>query len=91
MALGKCRECGQEVSTTANKCPHCGCDQPATSARAYGTITLVAVVIGIIAMVWVFTSINTCNREMDRSLQEAQKNLDEAQKALDDWMNEYGG
>ena len=24
MALGKCPECGKDVSETASKCPHCG-------------------------------------------------------------------
>jgi hypothetical protein len=23
----KCRECGKDVSTEANNCPHCGCPQ----------------------------------------------------------------
>jgi predicted RNA-binding Zn-ribbon protein involved in translation (DUF1610 family) len=25
--LTKCRECGKDVSTEANTCPHCGCPQ----------------------------------------------------------------
>ena len=25
--LTKCKECGKDVSTEANSCPHCGCPQ----------------------------------------------------------------
>ena len=32
MALGKCRECGKDVSTEAATCPQCGVSQPARSA-----------------------------------------------------------
>jgi hypothetical protein len=31
MALKKCKECGKEVSTKAEKCPHCGVRNPTTS------------------------------------------------------------
>src|SRR5438132_5947 len=32
MALGKCRECGKDVSTEAETCPQCDVSQPARSA-----------------------------------------------------------
>lgn len=28
MAIGKCRECGKDVSTEAKTCPHCGASNP---------------------------------------------------------------
>ena len=28
MAIVKCRECGEEVSNKAEKCPHCGVKTP---------------------------------------------------------------
>ena len=28
MALTKCRECGQEISSEAVSCPHCGAPKP---------------------------------------------------------------
>lgn len=31
MALKDCRECGQQVSTNAKKCPHCGTPHPTSS------------------------------------------------------------
>jgi hypothetical protein len=33
MAMGVCRECGQPVSTSAGKCPHCGIRYPTSAAR----------------------------------------------------------
>jgi hypothetical protein len=33
MALKACRECGKEVSTEADKCPHCGVGDPTWSIR----------------------------------------------------------
>lgn len=32
MAVVRCRECGQEVSTEAAVCPHCGVPHPAAAA-----------------------------------------------------------
>ena len=33
MALASCRECGQQVSTEANTCPHCGTGDPTGKER----------------------------------------------------------
>lgn len=49
MALKPCRECGQEVSTEAKKCPHCGVSDPtgaiARRAKNTGCGCLLAVLI----------------------------------------------
>lgn len=42
MALKKCSECGNDVSTKAEKCPHCGASQ---KSAQYGCGTLIIVVI----------------------------------------------
>jgi len=34
MALGKCKECGKEVSSKAKTCPNCGVDKPVKTAIA---------------------------------------------------------
>ncbi|HIJ53679.1 MAG TPA: hypothetical protein HPP66_11070 [Planctomycetes bacterium] len=34
MALKKCKECGQEISTKSERCPHCG----APTARGVGVV-----------------------------------------------------
>lgn len=36
MALKQCRECGQEVSSSAKKCPHCGVSNPAGGLAGLG-------------------------------------------------------
>ena len=47
MALGKCLDCGAEVSDTAEKCPKCGRDEPlkSDSAKAWGCFWFILIVI----------------------------------------------
>jgi ABC-type ATPase with predicted acetyltransferase domain len=46
MALTKCKECGKEISTTANKCPHCGYDfVPGQTLK--GCLVLVIIIVTI--------------------------------------------
>ena len=49
MALKPCRECGEEVSTDAKTCPHCGVRYPGkplgASPGALGCVTLLAIVV----------------------------------------------
>lgn len=51
MALGKCKECNQEVSTSAKVCPKCGVDKPVPSdpkqiaIGCLGVIALLAVTV----------------------------------------------
>jgi RNA polymerase subunit RPABC4/transcription elongation factor Spt4 len=44
MALIKCKECGHEVSTTANACPNCG-------APVYRSVTAIWVMLVIMLIV----------------------------------------
>ncbi len=37
MSLKKCKECGREISTSADACPHCGNLSPAKKAVKVGT------------------------------------------------------
>ena len=46
MALAQCRECGKEVSTHANTCPHCGIKRPAGRSNA----TRAAAIIGLLVV-----------------------------------------
>ncbi|MEN6475661.1 MAG: zinc-ribbon domain-containing protein [Syntrophaceae bacterium] len=48
MALKKCKECGNEVSTKADKCPHCG-------AKVKGNIGCLGL-IGIFILIGMFGS-----------------------------------
>lgn len=47
MSLKKCKECGQQISSEAKKCPHCGKPQ-SQSGAIIGGIVLLAVVVLII-------------------------------------------
>jgi hypothetical protein len=51
MALTECRECKKEVSSTAEKCPHCGVAAPAATP---GTRAVTAVVSAVLfgALMW---------------------------------------
>lgn len=51
MALTDCKECGRQVSTEADKCPHCG--RPAPSETLYDLRTR-AVMITLALMLAVF-------------------------------------
>ena len=59
MALIKCRECGNEVSSEAPACPHCGIPVPAGRVRrvlrgcllAIGYYHLVIIIIAIVAVI----------------------------------------
>lgn len=45
MALIKCTECGKEVSSTANKCPHCGTWAPSGKGKAVIGVVVVCVIL----------------------------------------------
>ena len=55
MALVKCRECGKEVSTKAQACPHCGFKRRGhpfiTSLKALVGLYFLLVAIALIAVV----------------------------------------
>jgi len=43
--LKSCRECGEQVSTEADECPHCGTKNPTSEAQRR---TTAAVIIGLL-------------------------------------------
>ncbi len=45
--LGKCRDCGKEVSSEADVCPHCGCKKPYNSPDV-GCLIFIAVAVILI-------------------------------------------
>ena len=48
MALRKCKECGEQVSTKANKCPHCGSPlRPKTSGCAWAFLIGCVIWVGV--------------------------------------------
>ena len=57
MAMIKCKECGKEISSTAEKCPHCGYKtahgQNVSGAKmllVFWAITIVCMVVGVILL-----------------------------------------
>jgi uncharacterized OB-fold protein len=48
MALTKCAECGQPVSTRARACPHCGAPPPGEGRRLAIGAAVVALSIGVV-------------------------------------------
>ena len=52
MSLIHCEECGQQVSDTANRCPHCGY----RLKKGYG-FSVASMVLGIISCVYAFGSL----------------------------------
>jgi predicted nucleic acid-binding Zn-ribbon protein len=62
MALTSCGECGKQVSTTAEACPHCGFQRkqarkPVGCAAAIGIVFLVAITVG---------TLSTCREDRER-------------------------
>ena len=51
MALIKCKECGKEVSSEAETCPHCGA-RIASKSMGCGSIVGIVIVVGIIALIF---------------------------------------
>jgi hypothetical protein len=48
MSLGKCYECGEPVSSSAKRCPHCGADRGSTGRLIYAIVAvMVLVLVGI--------------------------------------------
>lgn len=45
MAMIKCEECGQEISSMAESCPHCGCKTSYASRKSKGKDYTIAMVV----------------------------------------------
>lgn len=52
MSLIKCKECGKEVSSEAEVCPHCGVKVASKSSIGCGPIIGIALLIGFIALIF---------------------------------------
>lgn len=63
MALIKCSECGKDVSTKADKCPHCGAPvvPPKTKKRSGCLILVGALVASFVVMVLFSVLVATCS------------------------------
>lgn len=48
MAMAKCRECGKEVSSEAETCPHCGIEKPARKSGLKKFATWAAIIVAVV-------------------------------------------
>lgn len=90
MSMTRCRECGKEVSSSATKCPHCGCKNPGLSQNANSIIFLIALVIAVIVGVYMFSNLRSCQQELGRAGEDFEKASQELEKSIDEWEREYG-
>lgn len=74
MALKKCKECGKEISTKADLCPHCGAKQKRKSIGCGGAI-LILIIIGIIG-----SQISECQEKTEQKKQAASQEEIERQE-----------
>ena len=47
MATKACRDCGQTVSYSAKRCPHCGASNPSVGKIAYAVCGLFGIVVAV--------------------------------------------
>lgn len=87
MAMTKCKECGNEVSTKATSCPKCG----AKINRTSWFTKLIAGFIGLVVIISIFSSISASNKQEKRvaeeqariaSLTPEQREKEDAQRKL---------
>jgi hypothetical protein len=55
MPLEPCTECGASISTSAQKCPHCGEQWPTKSAgtaAAWGCLIFAIVMLALVLFLW---------------------------------------
>jgi len=57
MALKKCKECGKEISSDADKCPNCG--KPQKKRNALGYFVAIIIIIGFIG--WITSTLENTN------------------------------
>ncbi len=62
MAIKKCKECGQAVSTKANACPHCGAKDPLGRAGK-GCLIATAVLGGFVVLVVIIVAVGILSED----------------------------
>ena len=61
MALMKCKECGKEISSKAEFCPHCGFVYKKGKGTKKVVFTTIITVFSIIIVLILILNINDCN------------------------------
>lgn len=77
MAMGKCRECGKEVSSEAKACPHCGAAKPIKQ-----TSRTTIVIGGLFALI-VFSMVSQSVKKSDPAPEKPLTAEEQEEKRLD--------
>ncbi len=84
MAIVKCRECGKDVSSQAEACPHCGMKEPMPYKTNAARGRLILVVIGIVVLLAVADSLMRADKpaRSDQALKAANEQSSASPKSL---------
>ncbi|MFZ3088021.1 MAG: zinc-ribbon domain-containing protein [Methylotenera sp.] len=88
MALSKCKECGKEVSSKAEACPHCGAPIK-KQQKQYGCGTLILLGIIVMVLISVFSSNDTSTSSVPKTPEEIRKA--EIEKHFSAWDGSHRG
>ncbi|MDD4406862.1 MAG: zinc-ribbon domain-containing protein [Bacilli bacterium] len=77
MALIKCKECGNEISSTSKKCVHCGAKLKDNSKNIVTSVAIVGVLIFIGFFIYMLATDDArSQKRIDDSVNETNKTLD---------------
>ena len=88
MALTNCKECGKEVSTKAETCPHCGTPLRKQPTQ-YGCGTLILVGIVALILIGVFSSNDTSKPSAPKTPEQVRK--ERIEKNFSAWDGSHRG
>lgn len=69
MGLVACKECGQNVSTDAESCPHCGAPLKRKVARQYGLGSLIVVIVVIGTIIYFASGVDNISNTTSNASQ----------------------
>lgn len=73
MPLKPCRECGAEVSTSANVCPHCGVRSPVPGGTRRGVgCVIILITVGIIGLAYLSNGTNKPESDLNKPPEDLQ-------------------
>lgn len=67
MALIRCKECGNEVSSKSKKCPNCGC--PIKKNSVINVLLSIFIIIIILILMGIFASMNSTTNNINKTNQ----------------------